>query len=72
MSPAGAVIEPGARRRLSLRSAVMSLMALTVTSCLVAGPPAARQHVLERYSLERIVTEYLQLFDRLLGHATSR
>jgi glycosyltransferase involved in cell wall biosynthesis len=33
---------------------------------------AARQHVLERYSVERIVTEYLQLFDRLLGHPTSR
>jgi hypothetical protein len=33
---------------------------------------AARQHVLEQYSLERIVTEYLRLFDRLLGHATSR
>jgi len=31
---------------------------------------AARQHVLERYSVERIVAEYLQLFDRLLGHPT--
>lgn len=31
---------------------------------------AARRHVLERYSLERTVVDYLQLFDRLLGHRT--
>lgn len=31
---------------------------------------AARQHVLEGYGVERIVADYLRLFDRLLGHPT--
>jgi hypothetical protein len=31
---------------------------------------AARQHVLDRYNVERVVADYLQLFDRLLGHRT--
>jgi len=30
----------------------------------------ARHHVLERYRVERIAADYLQLFDRLLGHLT--
>jgi glycosyltransferase involved in cell wall biosynthesis len=33
---------------------------------------AARQHVLERYGVERIVADYLRLFDRLLGHPAER
>jgi glycosyltransferase involved in cell wall biosynthesis len=31
---------------------------------------AARRHVVERYGLERIVAEYVRLFDRLLGQPT--
>jgi glycosyltransferase involved in cell wall biosynthesis len=31
---------------------------------------AARQHVLDGYGVERIVADYLRLFDRLLGHPT--